>query len=270
MGNTRVFKDVLDFTVSEYSATNDGDILFVVDYASELTLGSTAERLVIKGGSHNYRLTSVDHSRECTANATLPLVDLSVLATKVGRSVVTGATVVPMPYEILTASASNTITLSQTPIAGTLKIYKALANDNPRDLSTEQTAGVPGTTINTYSIDAKVVTLNATTAPSGTKFFAKYDYTSGANARKLKVTADDFPTYIRITGKALEKDDITGEYVPVVIDVKKAQVQTDFEVALSAGSAANVAFNCDCLTILDSTNENTFYEISELIDEIAS
>lgn len=270
MGNTRVFKDVLDFTCSEYSATKDGDILFVCDYASELTISSTAERLKIRGGSHNYSLTSIDHSRECTTNVTLPLVDMSVLAVKAGRTVTTGATVVPMPYEILTASKTNTITLSHTPISGTLKIYKALSNDNPRDLGAEQEAGTPGTTENEYSISGTTVTLNATTAPEGTKFFAKYDYTSGAAARNLKITADDFPSYVRLTFKGLEKDDISGNYVPVTVEIYKAQVQTDFELIMSAGSASNIQFNCDCYTVLDSANDKTFYSVTELIDEIAS
>jgi hypothetical protein len=263
MSNTFVIKEVLDYNVSEYAASGYGDFLFSVDYAKSSTVQTTAERLPIRGGQGNYKLLDLDHTKDCMFNSVLPLVDIKALAVKLGRDVTTGAVSTPKK-DILSASATNTITLSKTPLAGTLKIYKL---SGERDLGIEQTVGTPATTVNEYSITGAEVTLNATTAPENTKFIAFYDYTSGTAAENIKITAADFPSFITITGRGLVDDDVTGLKVPVTFKVHKAKVKPEFELTMASDSATELAFDCDCYTILNASVEREFVDIVKLNDE---
>jgi len=266
MSNSFALKEVLDFTVETYSATaTRGAILFSVPYASETTISTKATRLPISGGQGNYKIMDLDYGKDITYKATLPLVDMQVLATKLGRTVATGA-VSTAKKEILTANASNTITLSKgAPTTGSLKIYLLSGS---KDLGVEQTVGTPATTPNTYSIATATVTLNATTAPVGTQFIVFYSYTSGITATDLKFTANDFPAFIRITGIGLGVDDFTGKTVPMAFDVKKAKVTCDFDLTMSSTKATELAFECNCYPVLDADGvSKVFVEMIKLNDE---
>lgn len=135
---------------------------------------------------------SFDHSKTMGLKCTLPLVDLTMLSQLAGKPLTTGKAVILPQKEILTASATNTITLSKTtPAVGTLQVF--LLNGD-RDLGIVQTVGTPATAPNTYSVAAGgVITLNATTAPVGTRFIVFYDYTSATTVNQVTFTANDFP-----------------------------------------------------------------------------
>lgn len=263
MSNTFAVKEVLDFTVEKYVSSGRGDILFTVDYATQTNISTSAERLDIRGGLGNFKIISIDHTKDCTFTATLPIVDIKALAVKLGKDITKGATTTPMK-EILVADASSTITLSQTPITGTLKIYKLVGE---RDLGVEQIAGDSSPNENQYSITGNVVTLNATTAPEGTKFIIFYDYISGVNAENVKITAEDFPQFIKLTGRGLVNDDVDGTLVPVTFTIHKAKVQPNFELTMSSNSATELDFTCDCYTILNANNEREFVDIVKLNEE---
>ena len=265
MSNTFVIKEVLDYNVSEYATSGYGDFLFSVDYAKSSTVQTTAERLPIRGGQGNYKIMDLDHTKDCMFNSVLPLVDIKALAVKLGKDVTIGATTAPKK-DIKTVSATNTITLSNTPLAGTLKVY-ILSGE--RDLGTIQTVGTPGTTPNTYSIATATITLNATSCPEGSKIIAFYDYTSGVTAQNIKITAADFPSFITITGRGLVDDDVTGLKIPVTFKVHKAKVKPEFELTMASDAATELAFDCDCYTILNSSAEREFVDIVKLNDEAA-
>jgi hypothetical protein len=263
MSDTFAIKEVLDLNVFTFASSGYGNLLFTVDYAGTTNVNTTGERLPIRGGQGNYKILDLDHSKDCTFVGTFPLIDINALAVKLGKSVTKGAKAVPTK-EILSASATNTITLSNTPLANTLKIYK-LAFE--RDLGAEQTVGTPASTENAYSIADDVVTLNATTAPTGTKFIVTYEYTSGANAKNVKITASDFPNFITITGRGLVDDDQEGKKVPVAFKVHKAKVQPAFELTMASDTATNLDFTTDCYTILNAAGEREYVDITLLGDE---
>lgn len=265
MSNTFVIKEVLNFNVSRYATSGYDEFLFSVDYAKSSTVQTTAERLPIRGGQGNYKIIDLDHTKDCMFNSVLPLVDIKALAVKLGKDVSTGATTAVMK-DIKTVSASNTITLSKTPLAGSLKVYIMTGE---RDIGTEQTVGTPGTTPNTYSISTATLTFNATSCPEGTKIIAFYNYTSGSTSQNVKITAADFPKFITITGRGLVDDDVTGLKVPVSFKVHKAKVKPEFELTMSSDAATELTFDCDCYTILNSSSEREFVDIVKLNDEAA-
>ena len=262
MSNTFAIKEVLDFTVFSFAPTGYGNALFTVDYAGNTNIATTGERLAIRGGQGNFKFLDLDHSKDCTFSATLPIIDAFALAVKLGRTVTTGASAATR-RDILRAS-SSTITLTETPIAGTLRIYRLLSE---RDLGVEQTVGTPATTPNTYSIAAKVITLNATTATAGTPFIVFYEYNSGVLAQNLKITASDFPAFITVVGRGIVDDDQDGRKVPISFKIHKAKVQVGFELTMSSSTATELDFTTDCYTILNLAGQREYINIVKLSDE---
>lgn len=262
MSNTFAIKEVMDFTVEKYSATGRGELLFYVDYAGNTSIATTAERLPIRGGQGNFKILDLDHTKDTMFNAMLPIVDVKALATKLGVDVVTGAKAA-IKTEVLIVGATPTLVLASTPLANTLKIHKM---EFERDLKAEQTAGTPASVENTYSITDKTITLNATTATLGTKFLVSYEFTSGVNAQNIKITASDFPNFITIRGTGLVDDDQEGQKIPVSFKIHKVKVQQEFELTMEGTTATELAFNCDCYTILNSAGDREYTDIVILQD----
>lgn len=265
MSNQFIFKEVINYTVQTYSATGfGGAVQFFVDYAKDSAVTTKAERLDIRGGQGNYKLASTDHTADATFKATLPILDTSALASMTGKALVTGATSIPKK-EVITITVAGTMTLASTPITGSLKIYKVL---NDRDISTEQTVGTPGTNPNEYTIATATVTLNTTTAAIGTKFLAVYNYTSTALARKMTITANNFPGFVRITGDALALDQVDGLTYPVKFDIKKAKVKPGFEWTFASDKATEIPFEYDLFPVTNSSGDMVFFETTVLGESV--
>lgn len=261
--NTFAIKEVLDFNVSEYSPSGYGDDLFDAEYATSSTISTKADRLPIRGGQGNFKILDLDHSKDCSFIGKLPIVDINALAVKLGVDVTTGAKLAPMK-DIKTVGSDNKITLSHQPATGTLRLYIL---KNERDRGEKQTPGAPATTPNEYSISTSTVTFNATSCPQGTKIIALYDYMSGVNSKNIKITAEDFPKYITITGRGLVDDDQMGQRVPVAFRVHKAKVQPGFELTMESTKATEIDFTADCYTILNSEGKREYVDIIRLDDE---
>jgi len=257
MSKQFAIKEVLNYTIYDY--VTKAPIVYT-DYATDAIVETKAERLTLRGGQGNYTLIAMDHTKETLFKSKLPLVDLELIAHLTGKALATGATQVPK-REVLYASASNTITLSQTPVTGTLKIY--LLTDT-RDHGTEQTVGTPGTTPNQYSISTATATLNATTAPTGTAFVCYYDYMSSASSRKITLTADKFPAFVRITGEGIMIDQVTAVAYPVVFDIKKAKSKPNFTVTTSATSATEIDLEFDLFAV-DIANEKVYLNMTQIV-----
>ena len=265
MGKTFAINNVMDLVIEEYASSGRGTILDVIDYAKTTNIAVTSERIDVTGGQGNYQIIGLDHSKKTALNVMLPIASLETIAIKLGRSVSTGATTHASNGERLTtAGATPTVTLSATPTSGTLVVYTVA---NERDLDTLQTAGTPASTPNEYSISGLEITLNATTAPAGTKIFVSYDYTSGANAENLKITANDFPQFITLRGRGILEDDQSRSRIPVSFKIYKAKVRADFELTMANDAATEVAFDCDCYTIRDSNGDRVSVEMTKLVDE---
>jgi hypothetical protein len=254
-------KEVLNFEVLNYST---GASLFYADYASNTSIENSAERLDLRGGQGNYKLVSFDHTKNALMKNELPLVDLSFIELLTGKSMNVGSVNVHK-REVLLASAGNTITLSATPVTGTLKVYLLEGN---RDNGTEQTVGTPGSNQNEYSISGAIITLNSTTAPEDTKIVVSYDYATAATARRLTFTADKFPSYFRITADGLVTDEVTGESYVVKFDFKKVKPQNNFTLTMSSTDATKLDITWDLyavdVTNDDGTTDKVYFTMTEL------
>ena len=221
---------------------SDGKPFLKSEYANVTTNEWTsAQTYAMAKGSRAIRW---DHAKESTLVMDMEVFELKWLALVAGKDWVTGATDI-FKNEVLYASSGNTITIAETPVTGSLSVFK-LESDFVTHAD-EQTAGNPAETPNTYSIDAKVITLNSTTAPEGTAFVVYYMYESGATAQQLTFTANDFPesfeviadTYIR------PKDGGLDEFVQ--IHYINARPMPNVTLTMDASNAANLSITFDLL-----------------------
>ena len=260
MNNVFAIAEVVDYVVQDYRTK---DVLFMVDYAQNVMLGTNAERLNISGGIGNYTLLSIDHTKTANYESTLPLVDVNALGVKLGKKATKGAVTVPMNERL--AVVGSKITLTQTPLTGSLKVYLL---ENGRDIKNELVVGTPSSA-NEYSITGKEITVHNTIA-AGSVILCVYNYTSGINAKQVTVTATDFPSFIRITGRGIGEDQ-SGNKAPVVFDVKKMKVTPEFQMNFAAGTATEIAFNGDMFAhdeVVGGKVIKKYFDVTVLPDEV--
>lgn len=258
LDNTIGIVDVVEFEVQQYGTR---DLLFSADYATKVGLSSEAERLDIRGGINAPIRISVDHSPKADFSSELPLVSLDALGAKLGKTITKAAVTAPKS-EILYVSATNTISLAETPLDSTLKVY--VLETNERDRVNELTAGTPATTETEYSIATKDITVH-TSVVEGTPIKVVYDYTTGAGAKRVRVTAKDFPGFVRITGRGYALDESGGK-APVSFIVHKCKPTPGFALNFESGAATNIPF--DATMFPDKVDgEEVFYDLIPLPDE---
>jgi hypothetical protein len=227
--------DVLEFSVQDYKTK---DLLFTVDYASSVSFKSSNERLDIRGGMANPILLTTDHTKTFEMNSELPLVDIDLLAHKLGTGLVTGATVATKTERVI-VSATNTATFSQIPEATSLKLYTLEDNGN---VAGELVAGDPDLNADEYELIGDDVTVNVAVV-EGTTLLAIYEYTTGVTAREISVTAKDFPDFIIVSGRGYMIDKYDGSKVLVSFKIYKGKVDPAFEITAKSGENTSLAFN---------------------------
>lgn len=258
LDNVMGIVDVVEFEVQKF---NTRELLFSVDYATSVGLAVSAEKLDIRGGLGAPIRISVDHTKSADFTSELPLVDIKALGVKLGKTAVKGATTAPKSEKLVVASSS--VTLSQTPTVGSLKVYVLEANG--RDIKNELTVGTPATGATEYSISNKVITVNVAVV-AGTVIKAIYDYTTGVNAQLVRVTAKDFSGFCRVTGTGYAMDE-SGNKSPVSFIVHKCKPTPEFEIIFKTGEASNIPFNCTMFAHKIGT-EDVFFDIIPLGDEV--
>lgn len=257
LDNVMGLVDVVEFEVQKFGTR---DLLFSVDYATTVGLAVDAERIDIRGGINNPIRISTDHTKSANFTSELPLVDIKTLGVKLGKAAVKGATTAPKSEKLVVAGTS--VTLTQTPLASTLKVY--VLESNGRDVKNELVVGTPASNPLHYSITAKVITVHATVV-AGTLIKVLYDYTTGVSAQLVRVTAKDFAGNVRITGTGYALDE-SGNKAPVSFIVYNAKPTPEFEMVFKSGESTNVPFNC---TIYPTTvgAEQVYFDIIPLGDE---
>jgi hypothetical protein len=244
INNVLAITDVVDLVAFDYKT---GDVVFEVDYATQVNLAGNAERLNINGGMGGPTRISKDYGKTAAFEATFPMIGMDVLGEKLGSKVKKGATTAPQRDKL--AVVSNKASLTQTPLTGTLKVYQVDSNGGRVEL----TAGDPATVATAYSIAAKEITVSSTIADD-TILLCTYKYTTGENAMQVSLTAKDFPRYLRIIGVGV-CDDESNNRVPVKFEVKRMKVSPEFQLTFSSGGeATEVTFNGDMYTHKEVVN----------------
>lgn len=245
MGLQFGIKEVYNLTIVDF-ATNKPFIY--IDYAEATTNENTAERTSLRGGQGYYKLMDFDHSKDSTFQLTVPLVDVKLLAMLAGDDLAEGATDVfkREELEVVDNAGSLEITLSETPIDGTVVINKL---KGLRDFGTEVTVS---------SIKGKKVVLTGATA--GEKVVAFYQYSSPAAAKKFSIKANKFPKTVKIFGDGLWRDQETNTDKAVKMTIHKAKPQPNFTLTTSGSEATTLEITFDMYPIKDADGDMTYID----------
>ncbi len=242
-----VVKDVADLVIVDY-VTNKP--FLSVDYAEVTSIDGKSNHTEIRGGKGAFLLSAYDHEKTSSMKLTLPLIDLKAIALSFGSTIAQGAKNV-YKQEVLTVSASNTVTLAATPNSGTLYVYQL---SGQRDYGTEITVGTPATTPNNYSIAGGVITLNATSNPQSSQVIAFYQYAAPSTSQTLTLPADKFPTAVKIYGDAVWVDQVTNQLIPVKMNIYNAKFQANSSLSLDMKNPAKLDLTVDLYAVPDSVN----------------
>jgi hypothetical protein len=170
-----------------YHDLETGDMIFRLTSLEDPTLTCTAEGEEVTDAI-GALITTIYRAKQATFSATNSLLSLDLAAAQYGTTKVVGTDsdkIVDYTYEIL-KSATNKLTLSHTPITGTVKYIYAMEDG---DLGTKYeyatTAGE-----GKFTLEGTEITLPTVT--DGTKFFVEYTY-ENANAISIVNKASEYP-----------------------------------------------------------------------------
>jgi hypothetical protein len=262
VSNQFAIKEVYNLDICDYTTKKP---FIRIDYAQTGTNDFAGDRTDIKGGWGNQRLYSFDASKTVDFKVTVPLVDIKLLAFLSGSEVATGARNI-YQRDQLVVGMDNKITLSQTPIDGTLYVSNLESN---RDYGTEITAGEPATTPNTYSISGKDITLNATSNPIGTSTVVVwYKYAAPETTQTIKFDADKFSKYCTIVALGKWDDQVEAVQYPAQLMIYKCRPQAEFTLTTSASDATTLDMTFDMyaeqVTEADNSIRNAYFDANIL------
>jgi hypothetical protein len=244
MGLQFGIKEVYNVTLYDF-ATNKP--FLYADYAEASSNEVTSERTPLRGGQGAYKLLDFDSQKDSTLQLTLPLVDLKMLALLAGEDLVEGAADV-FKREVLTvtgdATAGYKVTLSETPLSGSVSIFHL---EGLRDNGTEVTVG---------TVTGKDVSV--TGAVNGDEVVAFYQYSSPTTAKKISIKANKFPKAVKIYGDGLWRDQETETDKVVKMTVFKAKPQANFTLTTSSSDATSLEITFD-MYVQEASNGDKKY-----------
>jgi hypothetical protein len=230
-------KDAANLTIKKKS---DGSVFLYTPYSNVTTNEWSADSVYTKAkGVNSIRW---DTGRTGSFKADMENFDLKVLAMLAGNDWVIGSTEV-LKREKLTVDATNKITLTQTPVAGSLSVF-TLESDMVSHKE-EMESGTPATTPKTYSLSGKDVTLNATTCPAGTEMVVYYMYLTGETAKQLKFTFDKYPESFEIFADSMLREKETGVDSFIQIHYPNCKPQSNFTITMDSASPTNLSITFD-------------------------
>jgi hypothetical protein len=216
--NTYGLREVADLTF--FDLTTNKPFLYM-DYALTSTNEHSADTSYATGGKGNPRRLAFDGNRQSTLTISTQIIDFRIIALLAGADVEKGATNV-FKREVLTAVdnvGSIEITLSETPVAGTVTVFP---------ISSDAVAGEE----ETITVSGNKVTI--TNGVAGAQYVAYYQFLSDATAEKISFKASNFPKYCRIVGDTLIKNEATGVNEPFQMVANKAKPQANFTLTMAS------------------------------------
>lgn len=234
---------------------SDSKVVLYSDYANSTNLSFTSDRIFAKAKGVNK--IAFDYNRQGTFKCEFEVFELAWLSVLLGSDF-TSETKELVKREVLTVSATNTVTLASTPKTGSLAIFTL-----DRDLRThlkEQTVGTPATTENTYSIATATVTFNSTSCPENTKVVAYYFVDSTTPAKTISVTSNNFPINYIIYGET-EVQNTFGEMEYVQLKICNCKPKSSLEIAFATDSVTKLTAEFDLFP--DENNEMAEFTIIE-------
>lgn len=229
-------KDAADIIL--YSNTTSKPVLYA-DYMTTTDINYTqdSDYALIKG----VKTIRWDKNREGTLTTSMQVFELKWLSLLFGTEF--ASSTVPIAKREKLLVSSQTATLSATPKAGSLVIFK-LDTDGHTHL-TEQTAGTPASQTDKYSISGTTVTFNATTFPDNTVYVTCY-YLVDSTVNNFTVTTTNYPSgYKMYMDTALRNTDQVDEITQIVL--YNVKPKSDMKLTMSADGVATIETTWDIM-----------------------
>lgn len=195
-------------------------------------LEQAAESVYATGGRGAGRLIGWDYGRTATfalQDALLSEQSLSLLA---GNDVEEGVQNI-WKREVLIV-ATGEVTLTETPVAGTITAYSTEDGKFHKD---ELTAG-------TVTGNVLPVTGGTPAVADGDQVIVYYQYASAATAKSVTISADKFPGFYEVVADTLVRSE-DGVDEPFQIVIKKAKLQPGFTMTMDAENVSVFDFNLE-------------------------
>lgn len=229
-------REVADLILINYTTRA---VFTKLDYANVSTTNLNADRTMVTGGQGAPTRIVFDSKRTGTLKVDTQITPMKLYSMLSGTDIL--ATTKILKREELT-STTKAVTLSTTPIAGSVSLY--LATDDagsPLDIT------VSGTT----------VTITETGYTDG-NVIAYYFTTVSTGVTSVKFTSKNFPKAYYVYGETPWKTE-SDEIVSMKLQYFKAVPKSDFEIAFSStGDAVSLSISFDLL----ADSDDNIYEMA--------
>ncbi len=226
-----------------------GEILWTINQITNPTLTITSEQAEAVDALGT-PIVKFDRAKTAEFSAENSLFDLGLLAAQSGTSVDTASSSnkYNVPYfDEIKITTADTMTLTQTPAAGTLKFIYAMAGDGTLGEKFTVGSSASGSTV---SVSGKTVTFASGKAPAGSYFFAFYEYevdgTAGKSADRVIGTATNFPKAGVLTAECLAVDpcDVSTMHA-IYLCFDNAKLTSDLDITF--GTDMTHPFTIECM-----------------------
>jgi hypothetical protein len=243
MANKYGIKEVADVTL--YDLTTGKPIVFL-DTLKVTSIENSAETSYARGGKGNPKLLGWDFNREATMRISNALMDLKSISLMTGNGIAKGAKQL-FKRELLTtvvgATGKTKVTTSAVPVTGTVVALKA--------------DGTEPTTAPTIS--GSDVSFTDTEVPVGSIVEVFYQFQSGATTEAIIISADKFPSYVKLVGDTVIRNANTGADEAFQVIIWKAKIVPNFTLTFQADGDPTV-FDMD-LDIFRRTQDSEMIEL---------
>lgn len=203
---------------------------------------NASENATATGGQGNSTLITWSYGRTATLTITDALLSMQSLAALAGSDVTTEAQKI-YNREVFNG-VTDTITLAQTPVDGTLTVFKVVDGE-----MAEEVVGAVAA--------EKVVTLTPALAEK-TDVAVYYEYELEAEkSQTVEFSGNKFPSAYKVYGFGVVRNQ-DGQDETVQLQIPTAQLKTDSTITLDAENVSTFDFNLD---ITASGEDKTLYKI---------
>lgn len=235
-------KEVMD--VVFYDLTTNVPIIRF-DSLKTSSLENSSQETVIKAGRGAAEILRFDYGREANfkfSDALLSPSSLSLFtgSTSAGTSTLSTGVVTLYEREVFTLTASLKVYLKHIPLANTIFVYKITDNQHDGAKCTITTSGIEVT------VSSGAVSTN--------QIAVYYQYTSVPTAQTLILKSDAFPSYYKIVGDTLVKNEISGVTEGFQMVINKAKIKGALKLDFKSDSGDAMVQDFECQVFKPSTS----------------
>lgn len=245
---------------------SNNDILAVLSEPKDCNIEVGGDTVYASGGKGNPKLVSFGHSKMVSLKANNAVYETGALANSFGSATpLVGATSGAYKTEVLTVSATNTITTTYTPVIRADDTYvsyarKQYANGGLGDRYVEDSVAATGK----FSVSGQTITFDASDVDEGDKIVVCYNYLAGSTTSTLKVQSDKFANTVKCIIDVYVKDMCNDDEYAAQFIIPKLKLMEEVSFALNnSGDPAIFNISGESLKPCNSTDLLDFKIIDE-------